>query len=104
MLGLLDQLLVLGEDERLAVTQAFAQTQALPHRLDLVGECAGVSFFDDSIATTPESTLQALYTMKDEGYSLQFLLLGGEKQDFEYDDLFQEIVEQKVTYLVFLGE
>jgi UDP-N-acetylmuramoylalanine--D-glutamate ligase len=34
--------------------------EPLPHRLQFVGEAAGRKFFNDSLATTPESTLVAL--------------------------------------------
>ncbi|HRA89749.1 MAG TPA: UDP-N-acetylmuramoyl-L-alanine--D-glutamate ligase [Planctomycetaceae bacterium] len=39
---------------------ALQEFQPLPHRLQLVAECAGRQFWNDSIATTPESAIMAL--------------------------------------------
>jgi UDP-N-acetylmuramoylalanine--D-glutamate ligase len=46
--------------------------QPLPHRLQFVGEAAGRTFYNDSLATTPESTLVAL-----DAFSEPIVLLGG---------------------------
>jgi UDP-N-acetylmuramoylalanine--D-glutamate ligase len=43
--------------EALSVASCF---RALPHRLEKIGELRGVAFYDDSIATTPESAEAAL--------------------------------------------
>jgi UDP-N-acetylmuramoyl-L-alanine---L-glutamate ligase len=47
--------------------------EALPHRLEVVGEHDGVTWVDDSISTTPESTLAALASFADR----DVVLLGG---------------------------
>jgi UDP-N-acetylmuramoylalanine--D-glutamate ligase len=41
-------------------TAALGAFRALPHRLQLVAECEGVAYFDDSKSTTPEAALTAL--------------------------------------------
>jgi UDP-N-acetylmuramoylalanine--D-glutamate ligase len=46
--------------------------QPLPHRLQFVGEAAGRKFYNDSLATTPESTLVAL-----DAFSEPIVLLAG---------------------------
>ena len=43
-----------------AIRQGLEQFEALPHRLQLVGEFEGRRFYNDSISTTPESTIAAL--------------------------------------------
>lgn len=43
-----------------AIQSAIENYQPLPHRLQFVGECAGRRFYNDSLATTPESTEVAL--------------------------------------------
>jgi len=47
---------------------------ALPHRLQLLGEKAGIRYINDSISTTPVSVAAALQTF---GYEDVVLLLGG---------------------------
>ncbi len=42
------------------VSQGLREFQPLPHRLQFVGEFQGRRFFNDSISTTPESTIAAL--------------------------------------------
>jgi UDP-N-acetylmuramoylalanine--D-glutamate ligase len=49
----------LGADA-VSIRQAVSSFQTLPHRLELIAEIDGRRFYDDSIATTPESTLAAL--------------------------------------------
>jgi UDP-N-acetylmuramoylalanine--D-glutamate ligase len=46
--------------------------QPLPHRLQFVGEAAGRKFYNDSLATTPESTLVAL-----DAFTQPIVLLAG---------------------------
>ena len=43
-----------------AIRDGLGQFEALPHRLQLVGDCDGRKFYNDSISTTPESTIAAL--------------------------------------------
>jgi UDP-N-acetylmuramoyl-L-alanine---L-glutamate ligase len=55
------------------VPAALAGFRPLPHRLEVVLDHAGVLWVDDSISTTPESTLAALATFRDR----EIILLGG---------------------------
>lgn len=43
-----------------AIRNGLGQFEPLPHRLQLVGEFQGRRFYNDSISTTPESTIAAL--------------------------------------------
>lgn len=43
-----------------AIRDGLGQFEPLPHRLQLVGEFEGRRFYNDSISTTPESTIAAL--------------------------------------------
>jgi UDP-N-acetylmuramoylalanine--D-glutamate ligase len=60
--------------------EALGGVAALPHRLEIVREEDGVTWVDDSISTTPESTLAALASFPD----CEIVLLGG-GQDREQD-------------------
>lgn len=55
-----------------SVQQGLEQYVPLPHRLQFVGEVAGRKFYNDSLATTPESTEVAL-----EAFSSPVVLLAG---------------------------
>ncbi len=54
--------------------QAVSAFKGLPHRLQLLGEKAGIRYVDDSISTTPVSVMAALDTL---GREDVVLLLGG---------------------------
>jgi UDP-N-acetylmuramoylalanine--D-glutamate ligase len=55
-----------------AVRRGLESYRALPHRLECVGQIAGRTFYNDSLATTPESTMVAL-----EAFSEPIVLLVG---------------------------
>ena len=55
-----------------AVREGISTFTALPHRLQFVAEVAGRSFYNDSLATTPESAAAAL-----ESFSRPIVLLAG---------------------------
>lgn len=71
----------------------------MPHRLELVRELRGVSWFDDSIATAPERTMAAIRSF--DGPIV--LLLGGRDKDLPWGDL-ARLVRQRVDHVVIFGE
>jgi UDP-N-acetylmuramoylalanine--D-glutamate ligase len=58
--------------DRDALATALAEFDGLPHRVQLVGERAGVRFYDDSKATNPHATAGAL-----RGFDSAVLIAGG---------------------------
>lgn len=83
----------------LKISRAVASFSGLPHRLEFVGFSHGISFYNDSISTIPESTIEALKTFPD----TDTLILGGFDRGVDYDGLMQFLAESKVQTLVFLG-
>jgi UDP-N-acetylmuramoylalanine--D-glutamate ligase len=55
--------------------------RALPHRLQTLGERDGVTFIDDSIATTPQATLEALASLGDRAITV---LVGGHDRGLDW--------------------
>lgn len=77
--------------QALGVPRAIAASAALsfpglPHRLELVGERAGVRYFNDSIATSPRAVAAAISAIAPEGRPM-LLLLGGKDNGAVLDDL-----------------
>jgi len=69
------------------------------HRLELVREWNGVSWYDDSIATAPERSLAALRSFEEP----IVLLAGGRDKDLPWDEFAGETV-QRVRQLITFGE
>jgi len=70
-----------------AMQRALAEYRGLPHRLEFVGEVAGLQFYNDSQATTPESTIAALRSFDEPTW----LLAGGYDKGCDLAPLAREI-------------
>ncbi|HTA98168.1 MAG TPA: UDP-N-acetylmuramoyl-L-alanine--D-glutamate ligase [Solirubrobacteraceae bacterium] len=68
--------------------------KALPHRLTVVGEHNGLTWVDDSISTTPESTLAALASFPDREV---VLLGGGQDRGQDYAELGRVLAARKAA-------
>ncbi|MBW6499256.1 MAG: UDP-N-acetylmuramoyl-L-alanine--D-glutamate ligase [Bacteroidales bacterium] len=84
----------------LQITRAVASFDGLPHRLEFVGFYRGISFYNDSISTIPESTIEALKTFP----GTSTLLLGGFDRGVNYSSLINFLAESKVQNLIFIGK
>jgi UDP-N-acetylmuramoylalanine--D-glutamate ligase len=62
--------------------------RALPHRLEVVADVDGVLWVDDSISTTPESTLAALQSFADRTI---VLVAGGQDRQQDHEALAHEL-------------
>jgi UDP-N-acetylmuramoylalanine--D-glutamate ligase len=82
-----------------AMRSAVVSFQGVEHRLELVEEVAGVRYYDDSIATSPQRTIAALDSFKDP----IVLLAGGREKHLPLDTLAERIL-QTVKALVLFGE
>jgi UDP-N-acetylmuramoylalanine--D-glutamate ligase len=72
-------------DDRLKTL--LAQFKALPHRLELVAEIDGVSWYNDSKATTPESAIAALEAFEQP----VIIIAGGYDKNVAFDELGRKI-------------
>lgn len=74
--------------------------QPLRHRLQTVGTFHTITFVDDAISTTPESTLAALEAVKPVGS----LFLGGLDRGYEFSALVDQIIQLNIQTIVFFPD
>jgi len=74
--------------------------KGLPHRLEYIGMFKNIHFYNDSIATIPEATIEAIKTLK----NVDTLILGGKDRGVDYSNLISFIRSQKIPNLIFMGE
>ncbi len=79
---------------------ALKSFRPLPHRLQLIGEFNGIQAINDSISSTPQSTLAALETVEVER---TIVLLGGYERDLDWQDLAQWLVHHVPKMIVCNG-
>lgn len=87
------------------VTDAEAQKAVysfipLPHRLQNVGTFKGITFYDDAISTTPESTIAALQSLG----TVDTLFLGGQDRGYDFTHLMQLLEKKQIKALVLFPE
>jgi UDP-N-acetylmuramoyl-L-alanine---L-glutamate ligase len=71
----------------------------LEHRIELVGEYAGIIWYNDSIATIPEATTEAVKTL----HNVDTLILGGFDRGIEYDILYPFLNASGISNIIFIG-
>ncbi len=82
------------------IQQAVASFEGLPHRLELVRNYKGVSYYNDSISTIPESTIEAIKTLS----GIETLLVGGFDRGIDYSVLTEYLRKNPVKNLLLIGE
>jgi UDP-N-acetylmuramoylalanine--D-glutamate ligase len=88
----------LGVDPE-SIRSALRSFKTLPHRLEAVVEVAGRRFYDDSIATTPESTLAALDSLREPIW----LIAGGHDKGSDLTAVANRIAE-RASGVALLGQ
>ena len=79
-----------------AIESAVRKFEGLPHRLEFVGEYRGITFFDDAISTTPESTIAALRAVP----NVKTIFLGGQDRGYDFSALELEIRKLGIKNIV----
>lgn len=82
-----------------AMAEAAAEFTGVAHRLEVVGQTGGVTWIDDSIATTPERTIAGLRAFSEP----VVLLLGGREKQLPLDGL-RELARSRCRAIVCFGE
>ena len=79
--------------------QAAEEFEALPHRMELVGNRAGVRYYDDSKATNVDAVVKSLESFPGN----IFLIMGGKDKGCDYRML-RDLVRERVKKLILIGE
>jgi len=87
--------------ERSAIAAALYEFKGLEHRLELVRELDGVRYFNDSLATTPESVMVALDSFEEP----LVLILGGYDKKISFTILADKLVHTPhVKAVILIGQ
>lgn len=91
------KIIKVGKKSILKVLSTF---KGLEHRLELVGEVNGISFFNDSFATGPQPTIAAINSFIEP----LTIILGGYDKGLDYKDLVDVIVSKKnIKNIILIG-
>ncbi|MCE9643597.1 MAG: UDP-N-acetylmuramoyl-L-alanine--D-glutamate ligase [Candidatus Andersenbacteria bacterium] len=82
------------------ITSALKAIPQLKHRMQLVREIGGVKYINDTTATMPDATIAALKSIQENPL---ILILGGSDKALEFQNLAQQISQQKnLKHLIWL--
>lgn len=82
-----------------AIRTVLTTFTGLPHRLEMVRELDGVTYYDDSFGTTPETAVVALEAFEQP----KVVILGGSDKGASYDGLAHAVVANNVRTVVVIG-
>ena len=91
--------IIMQDDDRLkeVMQKVLSKFWWLPYRIQNIGNYKGITFINDAIATTPESTIEAIKTFSPD---LKTLFLGGQDSGFQFEKIRQIILESSLENLV----
>lgn len=83
------------------VLDGISTFEGLEHRIESVGEYAGILWYNDSIATIPEASIAAVKTLE----KVNTLILGGnDKRKIDFHKLYEYLPGTKIEQIIFIGE
>lgn len=82
-----------------AIREGLRHFTGLPHRLKFVREVAGVTYYDDSISTTPGSAVAALASFEEP----KIIILGGFDKHVSYEQIVRA-AKEKEAMIVAIGQ
>ena len=74
--------------------------EALPHRMEFVGEFNGIKYYNDSIATIPEATMNCIEALKD----VNTLIIGGMDRKIDYSHFVEFLINSQIENIVCLPD
>jgi len=82
--------------DQMYVKKVVENFKGLPHRLELVGEFDGYSYYNDSISTAVESTQFAITQIPD----IYTLIMGGDDRGIDYKELAKSLIDSDVKLVI----
>ena len=95
---LLDLVQVLKLDE-VSTLQSIKNFKPLPHRIEFIGAINGLHFYNDSISTIPEASIEALKAL----VNVDYLILGGLDRKLNYQKLYDFLEHYPLKIVFFIG-
>jgi UDP-N-acetylmuramoylalanine--D-glutamate ligase len=82
------------------IMEGIRSFKGLEHRLEYAGRHRGIDFYNDSIATIPEATVEALKTIPNIGT----LILGGYDRGLDYSWFIDYLMDMQLPSIIFMGK
>ncbi|MDP2090525.1 MAG: UDP-N-acetylmuramoyl-L-alanine--D-glutamate ligase [Candidatus Gracilibacteria bacterium] len=102
VLGIIDVITSHNIDKYIGKINSFLSIfTGLPHRLENIGIYNGITFIDDGIAVTPEATIAAIKTYKQ---NIGTIILGGQDGDYNYTDLINTLKKYNIGNIILFPE
>lgn len=80
-----------------SLQQVLAVFTGLPHRIENIWTYNWITFIDDALASTPESTIAALKTYE---YNVWTIFLWWKDSEFKFDELINNLKKYKISNIV----
>ena len=82
------------------VIKTICEFKPLPHRMELVGTFKGITFYNDSIATIPESSINAIEAIK----NIDTLIVGGMDRGISYEEYIDYLKKSDINNIICLPD
>lgn len=82
------------------IQAAISDYRGLSHRLEFVEKIEGVSFYNDSASTIPETAIAAINSFKNP----KVLILGGSSKNSDFSFLAKQIARKNVKAVILIGQ
>ncbi len=83
-----------------AVKSVLTSFSGLPHRLEFVRELNGISYYDDSFGTTPETAIVAMQAFE----KPKVIILGGSDKGASYTELAEAVAASNIRSALLIGD